>query len=359
MPTPASAAARIVNGSSVNDIATTASFTPPDDCFLVAEVASEDPTWTVTDSTGMVWTEVVRTSGATHIGALWISTYITNPVSMTVAADNGQGGLGPGISLKVYSVTGCNPNDPIGATGSGTSTTNNLTADLYTSTVDGSRGMACGIETAVTGGGDTAPTSTDVEDSEMDAFRMAMISLYKAADTSTASTVVTGNFDASGTATAAWKWAAFELLPPSPPDAPTIISVSAGHERGAAQWTDGATGGSAITGHKIRHATAAAPTTWLGTTDTSSTDLYGAVTGLTNATGYVFQVLAYNAIGDGAWSATSGTLTPVDDRGVLQMEDGSTFEFEDGTSFELESGAAPDLILRSPHRRQYEQLLAG
>lgn len=126
------------------------------------------------------------------------------------------------------------------------------------------------------------------------------------------------------------------------PAAPTITSQAGGHTRAGVQWTAGADGGSPVTDWDIDAATAAAPTTWLGVQATGSTLPYGAYTGLTNGTAYVFRVRGVNAIGDGVWSATSGSATPSDVRGFFLLEDGtSKFLLENGTDkFLLEAGAA-------------------
>ena len=131
-------------------------------------------------------------------------------------------------------------------------------------------------------------------------------------------------------------------IDPVVPLAPTITTLDASHGRVAVQWTPGSDGSSAITDWDIDAATAAAPTTWLGVQATGSVNPYGSYVGLTNGTAYVFRVRGVNAVGDGAWSATSGSSSPVDDRGFILLEDGtSRFLLEDGVSkFLLESGAA-------------------
>lgn len=86
--------------------------------------------------------------------------------------------------------------------------------------------------------------------------------------------------------------------------------------------------------------------TWLGPTATGTTNLYGAVTGLTNSTAYKFRARGVNTVGDGIWSATSGSATPTDVRGFFLLEDGtSKFLLEDGTSrFLLEAGSGDGSI---------------
>lgn len=129
------------------------------------------------------------------------------------------------------------------------------------------------------------------------------------------------------------------IRPVVPPSAPTIIAARGGHERAGIEWVSGGAGSTPITDWDIDHATAAAPTTWLGPTATGSTNPYGAVTGLTNGTAYVFRVRGVNSIGDGAWSSTSSSATPSDVRGSFLLESGDKFLLENGDEFLLEAGA--------------------
>jgi hypothetical protein len=133
---------------------------------------------------------------------------------------------------------------------------------------------------------------------------------------------------------------AIEPFVPVVPLAPTITFQAGGHERAGVQWTAGSDGGSAITDWDIDAAPASAPTSWIGVQATSSTLLYGAYTGLTNGTAYVFRVRGVNAVGDGAWSSTSGSATPSDVRGSFLLENGDKFLLENGDEFLLEAGAA-------------------
>jgi hypothetical protein len=75
-------------------------------------------------------------------------------------------------------------------------------------------------------------------------------------------------------------------------------------------YTAPSDGGSAITSYDVDWALASAPTSWLGPVNTGSTAVSYDKTGLTNDTAYVFRVRAVNAIGNGAWSATSSSATP-------------------------------------------------
>lgn len=137
-----------------------------------------------------------------------------------------------------------------------------------------------------------------------------------------------------------WKQGDFPLTPPppEPPAAPVIWAIGSGHERIAAQWTTPDPGDAPIDGYDFRYATAAAPTTWITTTDVGLIN-YAAFDSLTNGTAYVMQVRAYSSVGDGDWSDTSGSATPSDARGSFLLESGDKFLLENGDEFLLEAGA--------------------
>jgi len=89
------------------------------------------------------------------------------------------------------------------------------------------------------------------------------------------------------------------------PGAPTIGTATAGNAQATVTWTAPAsTGGSAITGYTVT-STPGGKTASAGAGATTAT-----VTGLTNGTAYTFAVTATNAIGTGAPSAASNSVTP-------------------------------------------------
>ena len=112
---------------------------------------------------------------------------------------------------------------------------------------------------------------------------------------------------------AAHTWSQIYPAPNSAPGAPTGVSGVAGNAQATVSWTAPASnGGSAITGYNIQYSSNGG-STW---TDASaafktSTLTTQTVTGLTNGTGYIFHVAAINAIGTGAYSSPSSTVTPV------------------------------------------------
>jgi len=309
------------------------SFTPPANSFLVACVTTLTPSGTtVTTSDSLSWSKAIEST--TLSAQIWTA-WQTTSASRTVRPDDGQGGTGANLVCKTLVLTGVNPNAPIAQTTQGTYATDPVTISAYTSTIDNSFGILVGMHPAANG----AATSTDTEYA-LGAGSHDHITIHKAAVTPTAGTSVTFHIDSSSV-TETSVWVAMEVGPPTAPLAPTVTFQAGGHERAGIQWTAGSDGGSAVTDWDIDHATEAAPTTWLGPTATGATNLYGAVTGLTNGTPYVFRVRAVNAIGDGTWSSTSSAATPSDVRGNFLLEDGtSKFLLEDGTSkFLLEAGA--------------------
>ncbi|MGR3913782.1 MAG: fibronectin type III domain-containing protein, partial [Gammaproteobacteria bacterium] len=93
------------------------------------------------------------------------------------------------------------------------------------------------------------------------------------------------------------------------PDDPVMAAPVVGDSSLAISWTAPADiNGAAITGYKIRWATAAAPATYLNTGGAAGADAGGAsatthtITGLTNDTAYGVEVAAVNSHGTGGWA---------------------------------------------------------
>lgn len=137
-------------------------------------------------------------------------------------------------------------------------------------------------------------------------------------DLSDGSTVETGNADAQGKITFA-----FSPLPGRnyvvdgsvrlsagsgavvAPAAPTM-TLTAGNGQVSIAWTDGATGGSAITSHKLYRGTVSGSLSLVGTITTASPYVDA---GLTNGTAYFYQLTAVNGAGESVRSAEA-TTTP-------------------------------------------------
>lgn len=95
------------------------------------------------------------------------------------------------------------------------------------------------------------------------------------------------------------------------PAAVTGVSGTAGNGSVNLIWTAPTdTGQGPITGYVIQYALASSPTSWTTFSTGTSTETSATVTGLTNGTGYVFQVAAGNSVGTGAFSNPSATVTP-------------------------------------------------
>ena len=107
------------------------------------------------------------------------------------------------------------------------------------------------------------------------------------------------------------------FCPLSPPEAPTIGSVTSEMDSLTISWTPPLSdGGSDITAYDLRHIETASDETvdsnWTVVEDvwtTGSGTLEYTLTGLTADTQYDIQVRAVNAVGDGPWSATAMTTT--------------------------------------------------
>ncbi|MEU4226239.1 hypothetical protein AB0F17_18225 [Nonomuraea sp. NPDC026600] len=190
----------------------TASFTAPADSLLVALCASNSGgvTHTVTNSgTGLTWTSRSK-HGSPDSGAFVAAVEVfTAPAptsaarTVTLTSSNG----GDPLALKVLVITGADLASPVGQVGEGHSTTSNLTAAVYTSSVAGSRAVGIASDSLQSG----SPTSSDTGFAWDTVSEMSGIAVHKAADTATASTAVTLNFNGSGSRE--WNWVAVEILP--------------------------------------------------------------------------------------------------------------------------------------------------
>jgi len=92
------------------------------------------------------------------------------------------------------------------------------------------------------------------------------------------------------------------------PGAPTSVSVAVGNALASVSWTAPASdGGSAILGYTVTPFIGSAAQTPVVFNDTSTTQT---ITHLSNGTKYSFRVAASNALGGGAASAASASVTP-------------------------------------------------
>jgi hypothetical protein len=122
----------------------------------------------------------------------------------------------------------------------------------------------------------------------------------------------------------------------SVPEQPTNVSGQFGDTQVALTWTaPGNTGGEDITDYVIQYKTTSAAT-WSSFSDATSTATSATVTGLTNDVPYVFRVAAVNAIGTGAYSAESASITPTVPRTI-------TIATQPKNDYSVGSNAAPDI----------------
>lgn len=106
----------------------------------------------------------------------------------------------------------------------------------------------------------------------------------------------------------AGKWPAT----PTVPSAPTGL---AGDQEVALTWT-APTGGSTVTDYIVQYSSNAGAT-WTTFNDGVSAATSATVTGLTNGTGYIFRIIAVNALGESPAGSASGTITPTLDPWLL------------------------------------------
>ena len=96
------------------------------------------------------------------------------------------------------------------------------------------------------------------------------------------------------------------------PGAPTGLGATAGNAQASLVWTAPASnGGAAITNYVVQYRTSAGPGSWNTFSHSTSTATSIVVTGLTNGTGYDFQVAAVNSVGTGAYSSTASATPAV------------------------------------------------
>jgi hypothetical protein len=93
------------------------------------------------------------------------------------------------------------------------------------------------------------------------------------------------------------------------PGSPSGVTATAGDAQASVAWTPPSiSGSSSITSYNVRYSSNGG-TTWSAAT-TSAVGTSDSLTGLTNGTGYVFEVAAVNAAGTGPYSALSAAVTP-------------------------------------------------
>lgn len=178
--------------------------------MAMADSGASGITCVFTNSAGLTITDIgtiqIGTSGgACH--ACWMYT-VAPQTNMTVTATWAGSGTTSGKGIKPTTWLNTASAAAVTSQGGGVSTTNAISPS-YNSTVNGSRGAGIACDFNQLG----VPTSTDDEITLNIAGAISGLYANKAADTSGVGTAVSLNFDASGTAAAAWSYKLFEILP--------------------------------------------------------------------------------------------------------------------------------------------------
>lgn len=196
---------------------TSASFTPPAGSLLVLclssdSTASQSPVFTVA-TTGLTWTKQIQkdfaATGENGHASIWTCPQASS-AARTCAVTRGSGSLGgtKRVSCKLYAITGQDAS-PVGASGGGGSTTNNMTASIFISTGANSLAVACATDWAQLG----VPTSSDLTVDGGDySGAVSVMSGYKALGSIGSQTA---NIHAGSAGTPNWNWVALEILAPA------------------------------------------------------------------------------------------------------------------------------------------------
>jgi len=110
--------------------------------------------------------------------------------------------------------------------------------------------------------------------------------------------------------TGGWSSNSLNVTPRTVPAVPTSLNAAGDNGQVLLNWTAPAdNGGTAITDYTIQYSSNGGAN-WTTFPHTASTATTATVTGLTNGTGYRFQVAAVNGVGAGSWSSSPLTVSP-------------------------------------------------
>lgn len=198
MTITASLAAAWVYSDAFGASISTASFSVSVGDLLVAVADAAGPI-TISDSQSGSWnTALSLFSGS--FKAVW--RVISSAGSMTVTFDDTTDTYVAGSVLKYV---GAKNSSPIGQTGNGSSTTNNITPTIFTSTADNSYAAVMGADFNALG----TITSSDLTIQTSNQIPASYASGYKSLGTAGSETA---NLNAAGTGAADWQWLAVEIL---------------------------------------------------------------------------------------------------------------------------------------------------
>lgn len=103
------------------------------------------------------------------------------------------------------------------------------------------------------------------------------------------------------------------------PPAPTGLTTSAGNTQVSLSWSAPTVSAQTpITDYIIQYSSNSG-STWTTFSDGTSSSTSATVTGLTNGTAYTFRVVAVNAVGQGAYSTASASVTPLSSFSVTAL----------------------------------------
>ena len=94
------------------------------------------------------------------------------------------------------------------------------------------------------------------------------------------------------------------------PEAPSSLNATPGNSQVSLSWTAPVNVGSSAITDYVKQYSLNGGSTWTTFSSSASTTTSATITGLTNGTAYVFRVAAVNAVGTGAYTAASSSVTP-------------------------------------------------
>ncbi len=209
----------VIVGTGSGTSVTSASFTPPSSSVIVACIARASASTVTMSNSGTALTWTLKADNG--LSRIYTAPLVTSQ-SMTVTFAQSSSALG----LKVYAITGGDLTTPVGASGTGASSSNPVTVTGYSSTVSGSLGIASVASIDIAG----TFTSSDTIVSYYDGSTFGALGINKAATTSTPGTSVTFNMSNSIPGFPDYEWSAVEILPTSaPPTTQPVILSGAQH----------------------------------------------------------------------------------------------------------------------------------